>query len=211
MRFTLFLFLFVLGIIFNSRAQRVIYFSPFQNDDIHFNATVKKVLRKNNITKDSLMEIINRKIVDGLNNNDRIVFADSTFYKSLADSSKLTRLLTTTHIKAMAGKKDLNRLKVHLLRSPFYSGRVFTEGGNETMRQVVEKSKADYLVLLNDMKICHSFIIQYEVYDKNFNRVYGDIFQMKNSFTRDMYLSAFFFQFDRFMNSFDEHLRKIIP
>jgi hypothetical protein len=204
------LILFLLLTTFGGWAQDVINMAPLQIHQVKPGSSVKGLMKKNHISRDTMVIIVNQRIIAGLKAKfpeTEFILADSAFFKLLSDSSELRQLLTTSHLDVVNGVAGFQRTKARMKGGPtYYNGRNFTPGGVALAQDIMMKSQAKYFVLLNRFEADTDFEIHFELYDKNFTKLYGDTFKRPAYASRNMYFSTFLYYFDKFVTAFDEEL-----
>ena len=203
---TLFLFLFTIC----TDAQDVICLSPFHAKNTKTGANINGIFRKNNLDKDTLMDIINNRVIQNLKSSMpeiELVIADTTYLKMLHDSSGLEQMATTTSldvVNGVAGSRSSSK-KGTISK---YDGQNLNQGGVLFSKAYMQSRQAKYFIVLNRFEGGTDFQIHFELYDKYFTKLYGDKFVKASNCSGKMYFSTFIYYLDNYLKSFNNELVK---
>jgi len=196
------------------QAQDVIYLSPFHLENTKTGSTVKSILRKHDLNKDTLLIVINQRIIQGLKSlmpEAEFLIADSTYLQMLADSSELAQIQTNSSLDVVDGVAGYIRTSTMIKEGPvYYAGQNMNTGGIGISQNMMHEKHAKYFIVLNKIEIGTNFEIHFEMYDKYFNRIYGDKFVRPSKCSGKMYFSAFSYYLSKFVQTFNEELVKKI-
>ncbi len=212
MKFVLSLFLFLLAT--GIHAQDIICVSPFHLKNVKFGSSIHGILRKNDLSKDTVILVLNQKIVQGLQSKfpeTEFVIADSAFLKILADSAKLREMRTSSSLDVINGVAgSINTPANKKSPTAYYDGLNMNAGGVLFSKAVMQNKNAKFFVVLTEFEAATDFIIHFELYDKYFTKLYGDKFVRPSYSSGKMYFSTFLYYFDTYLKSFNEELVKKI-
>ncbi|MDQ3050642.1 MAG: hypothetical protein M3Q95_07125 [Bacteroidota bacterium] len=189
--------------------------SEFHPEKFHPAASLKYLIKRNLVTKDSLIQWMNFTIENKLKlitPGAVLIVTDSMFYKLLSDSTMVRQMLTTNHIKAVQGKESLEKIAVRLNSGPtFYNGIIFNEGGILAAQELMRTTGADYFLILGKVRGKSKFSIEYELYDRNFVKLAGNKYEKQLNISRTMYWNTFLFYMDKFAEAFCRELNLAHP
>ena len=196
------------------QAQDVISVVPFHHGNVKPGSTIKKALKKNKVSRDTLVTVLNNKILTGLKSllpETIFVIPDTSFLKMLNDSSESKKMEYTSSLDVMNGVAGFLRTAEMTKNGPvYYTGLNSNPSGVAAAQTELHNQHAKYFLVLNKFQAGINFELHYELYDQNFNRIYGDKFVRVSHTSGKMYFSAMAYYFDQFVKAFNEELvRKI--
>lgn len=198
---------------------KVLLITPFSVSQLEYRP-VRKILKKNNVTVDSLINHINTKYISSLTHlmsETEVMMADTHLIHLLNDSSEIEEMFTSSHLEKIneaKGFKKLQRFNQNENDVRYY-GRHVRESVKYIVQQELIKNKVDYFVVLNKIALTGNsktgFAVHFEIYDQQLNRVYGNKFYQFMSTSNKMYFSTFLYYLDYSLEGFVKRLVNTFP
>jgi len=178
----------------------VIVTLPIHKSQVDISGKVKRMLHNNGIMEDSMIVHLNTKFTSAISRlmpGVRLVFCDSMILRQMLDSSSATEMFTTTHLRKVSDATGFKKIKTNNNNGveKRYTGRSFNPYAISMGKKEMDNQKAIKFIMINRIEIKYSgssgFVVHYELYDKDFNRIYGDRYDHFLNISRDMYYSTF--------------------
>lgn len=206
---------------FAQKIDSIIYF-PLETSDIEMRGRVLKMLKRNNVSEDSVKTYIVSSSTGKLKENFRncITLKNNPQYKFLRDSLGILSQWSSFHIKKIEESKGFEKIVLANDESEQnrYYGHTTNKQWLDTLRSLMKKNTSNYTICLNKFEITNSsfatndacFILHVEVYDENTNKVFGGKFSSEHSLSKYTSYSLFPYVIRNTIDDFYTRLKEYI-
>lgn len=214
------LFLILFSIHCQSQSSKNILIVPMKNDMILFNNHAIRMINYNKVNIDSAKKDVRELSIDRL----KYQFPGFSFtnieslpdYSDLHDSIDIYNQWNSFQIKKINDSKGVQRVLLendHDSRLKYF-GRIISKENLEVFKKLEREHHFKYIFFINKFETISRkgtmLCLHLEIYDENFNKIFGGKSYYSNKIKLTMYYDVFKYYFQNALDEFYEEVGKFI-